>query len=516
VRDFAQMMTETENQNADPNVSSQPEPLGVSAESVPAPPDEVAAEMAAGDRGRVRIGSQRPTGKMSPGPALEQKKPKPRPAALDSPVTSVVARHPEPKRTLEKVAPPNVRQRLSEDLEAEFVEALGGGSVDTLLESAAPKVVSDELEPEARVTGKVLALRRDSAFIDLGGRRQGILALRDLPNVPEPGEALELIVSRFDSVEGLYEVMLPGGTVSVGDWSQVTEGMIVEARVTGHNKGGLECEVGGLRGFMPAGQVARFRVEDFSQFVGERLRCVVTEANPDRRNLVLSHRAVLEREQAEARETLLAELETGQTREGVVRSLQDFGAFVDLGGVDGLIHISQLSWERVKHASEVLEVGQRVKVRVQKIDPATGRIGLAFRDLMESPWERASTKYAPRSTAQGVVSRIMDFGAFVRLEPGVEGLVHISEISHKRVFRVADVLQEGQDVEVLVLSVDPEQQRMSLSLKALEAKPESAKKEEPEMAEALEAAPLVRRDPLKPLKGGLGKDTGGDKFGLKW
>ena len=146
--------------------------------------------------------------------------------------------------------------------------------------------------------------------------------------------------------------------------------MVVEARVTGHNKGGLECEVNRLRGFIPASQISMYRVEDLAQFVDQKFACVITEANPEKRNLVLSRRAVLEREKAEAKEKLMAELEVGQVREATVRSLQSFGAFVDLGGVDGLIHISQLSWDRIKHASEVLEVGQKVKVKIQKIDPA--------------------------------------------------------------------------------------------------------------------------------------------------
>jgi small subunit ribosomal protein S1 len=235
---------------------------------------------------------------------------------------------------------------------------------------------------------------------------------------------------------------------------------------------------------------------------------------PERRRLVLSRRAVLEREKAEAREKIMAELEVGQVREGTVRSLRDFGAFVDLGGVDGLIHISQLSWDRIKHASEVLEEGQKVKVRIQKIDAETGKIGLAFRDLSESPWANAVQRYPSRGKATGTVSRITEFGAFVKLEPGIEGLVHISELSHKRVWRVEDIVQEGQTVEVLVQSVDPEQQRISLSLKALEVRATPAKKEdEPEAEETPVPAPPKR---AQPLKGGRASTSGGEKFGLKW
>jgi small subunit ribosomal protein S1 len=297
----------------------------------------------------------------------------------------------------------------------------------------------------------------------------------------------------------------------------VAEGMVVEAHVRGHNKGGLECEVNRLRGFIPASQISLYRVENLAQFVDQKLPCVVTEVNPEKRNLVLSHRAVLEREHAEAKQALMASLEVGQTREGTVRSLQNFGAFVDLGGVDGLIHVSQLSWDRIKHAGEVLEVGQKVKVTIQKIDPQTGKIGLGFRDLSENPWETAPRDYPPRTPVRGRVTRITDFGAFVRLGPGVEGLVHISELSHKRVFRVADVVSEGQEVEVMVLSVDPEAQRISLSLKALEAKPAATDKESSDVEPAEpEAPPPKSKKRQTPLRGGIGGPPTGERFGLRW
>src|SRR5262249_33112896 len=160
---------------------------------------------------------------------------------------------------------------------------------------------------------------------------------------------------------------------------------------------------------------------NLEEFVGQSWPCVVIEANSERRNLVLSRRAMLEREQEEAKQQLLSQLEVGQEREGVVRNIRGFGAFGDLGGVDGMIHVSQMSWDRIKHPSEVLAMGQKVKVRIQKIDPQTGKISLAYRDLFESPWTKASMKYPVSSKVTGTVSKIMDFGAFVKLEPGIEG-----------------------------------------------------------------------------------------------
>jgi small subunit ribosomal protein S1 len=181
-----------------------------------------------------------------------------------------------------------------------------------------------------------------------------------------------------------------------------------------------------------------------------------------------------------------------------------------------LLHISQLAWGRVKHPSDVLKEGQAIKVRVEKIDPTTGKISLAYRDMMESPWTTASQKYPPRSVAAGTITKLMDFGAFVELEPGIEGLVHVSELSHKRVWRPADVVKEGDKVEVLVLSVDPEAQRMSLSMKATSAPPEPVKKE----GEEAEATPVKSskkssNKPTGPLLGGLGRKTD-ERFGLKW
>ena len=289
------------------------------------------------------------------------------------------------------------------------------------------------------------------------------------------------------------------------------------SQITGHNTGGLECEVNHLRGFIPVSQISLYRVEDLAQFVGQRFTCLVTDVNRDRRNLVLSRRAVLEREQEEARQKFFESLAPGQVYEGTVRKLMDFGAFVELGsGIDGLLHISQLAWGRIKHPSEVVQEGQTVRVCIEKIDRETGRIGLSYRDRVENPWIGAAAKYLPNSVVRGKVTRLMDFGAFVELEPGIEGLVHISELSHKRVWRASDVVKEGDEIDVLVLNVNPETQRMSLSIKGL-SKPEPTKKEKEEAAETELPAEAKKqsRPSNQPLKGGLGRSTGAS-FGLKW
>lgn len=443
---------------------------------------------------------------------------RPKPAPL-TPNVNAAPKAPVVEKQGPRIAPPNLRDKLGDDLEAELAAALGEGSLNELIETTSPQSAGTEIEQDSKQKARVLRTSAEFVFVDLPGANQGAIPVVQFEeNIPEPGTILEVIVRRFLPEEGFYDTSMSAGAVNVADWSQVSEGIVVAARITGHNKGGLEAQVSKLRGFIPAGQVSLYRVEDLSQFVGQTMDCLVTEANPDRRNLVLSRKAVLEKVQEEARGKLLAELEVGQEREGIVRSLRDFGAFVDLGGVDGLIHISQMSWDRVKHPSDVLKEGEKVKVKVQKIDPENGKISLSLRDLFQNPWDTVAQKYPASSRIKGKVTRVMDFGAFVRLESGVEGLVHVSELSYKRVWRPSDVVQEGQEVEAKVLSIDQENQRMSLSIKALEAKPEPAKKEGDVTPPEDDTPPPPRPAVVykTPLKGGLGKPTGGESVGLKW
>lgn len=414
--------------------------------------------------------------------------------------------------------PPNIRSQLPPELEMELAAALGGESIDSLLDNTVTAATTTEIPPETRISGRIAKIHGDDVFVDLDSRNQGLLPMKQFgDNFPAEGATVEVVVVRFNPEEGLYDISLPTAAVEIGNWDDVQLGQIVEVNVTGANKGGLECQIAGLRGFMPMGQISMYRVENAEDYVGQRLTAVVTEANRDRRNLVLSHRGVMEREKSENREKLLAELAPGQIREGIVRSLRDFGAFVDLGGIDGLVHVSQLSWDRVNHPSEVLQEGQKIKVKVEKIDRETGKIGLSYRELGENPWDNVATKYYVGARVTGPVTKVMDFGAFVKLEPGVEGLIHISELAHGRVFRTSDVVSQGQEVEVKVLSVDRENQRIGLSLKALLAKPEKeAPKVEDEDLAPPAAAPKAPRKRAENLKGGIGGPSGGGQFGLKW
>ena len=365
----------------------------------------------------------------------------------------------------------------------------------------------------------MINLHRDDVFIDLGGRNQGVLPLKQFEKTapPEVGAQLEVVVARFNPDQGFYELSLTNAAVDIGNWDEVQEGQVVDVTITGANKGGLECQIAGIRGFIPMGQISIYRVENPEEFVGQRLTCVITEANRSRKNLVLSHRALMERERKEQKQKLLAELAPGQIREGTVRSLQDFGAFVDLGGVDGMIHVSQLSWDRVTHPKDVLTVGQAVKVKIEKINQETGKISLGYRELAANPWDEAEQKFPVGARVKGTVSKLMQFGAFVKLSPGVEGLIHISEMGHGRVQRCSDVVSEGQEVEVKVVSFDREAQRIGLSLKALLPAPERPKHEprEPEHP-PVESIHRREKESDKHLKGGIGGPSGGEKFGLKW
>jgi len=423
-----------------------------------------------------------------------------------------------------RVAVPNLRAALDDDLEEDFEAALAGVAIDELITASTPARADAPIEPGTRLTGTVLSIGADTAFIDLGERRQGALKLAglDLELVPSVGDVLQLSAGLRNEDDSLYDVAFANRAVAVEDWSQLQAGMIVEARVTAANKGGLECDVAGLRGFMPASLVSTWRVENLEEMVGQTLETLVTDIVPAARRLVLSRRAVIEKQAAEAKTKLLETLEVGTTLDGTVRSVRDFGAFVDIGeGVEGLVHVSQLSWDRVANPADVLQPGQRVRVVVKKIDRDTGKIGLSARDLVESPWQRAGEKYHVGATVRGVVSRIAQFGAFVKLEPGIEGLVHVSELANRHVRSVGDVVKEGEPVECRVLAVDPDEQRMSLSIKALSAASAAADVDDSaeESAPVEETPPPVVKKHSGVLKGGTGRVGGksaGEKFGLKW
>jgi len=432
-----------------------------------------------------------------------------------------------PVKPIHVVTVPKLRGgRMSDDLEAEFDAVFGndGAAIDAILHKTAETAGNESLTPDTKVKAKVLSLQGESVFLDIGTREQGVVSLKMFPPDTEPnqGDELEVTVLRFLKEEGLYEVSVPLAAADVRDWSQVQEGMIVDALITKTNTGGLECEVNRLRGFIPISQIELFRVESIEQYVGKKLTCVVEEVNAERRNLVLSRKSMLLREREEKRQQLLSELEVGQVREGLVRKIIEAGAFVDLGGVDGFVPIGAMSWGRIRHPSDVLTEGTRIKVRIAKMDEESNRISLIYRDDASNPWTNITERFQEKTLARGKVTKTTDFGAFVELMPGVEGLVHISELSNKRVGNVKEVAKEGDWVDVYVLSIDTENRKMSLSMKQAAAG-ETADGRQQTAAdlvgtpgEEAEAEPTKPKNTYKgPLKGGIESSSGG-KFGLKW
>jgi small subunit ribosomal protein S1 len=395
---------------------------------------------------------------------------------------------------------------LDADIEKELEEAMGGLSEKEIYAAptASPPAASGDAGTDnKRKKGRVLAIHGPDVFVDVpGGRSQGVLPAGQFPDGPPAvGAEVEFHIEGYDAANGLL-LLARQGAAQTADWSSVAVGMIVEARVTETNKGGLAVDVNGIRGFMPISQIDLYRVEDTQQFVNQRLRCLVTEVNPTERNLVVSRRALLEKEREENREKLWQELAEGQVRDGVVRSIREFGAFVDLGGVDGLLHISEMSWTRIKDPSSVVHAGQTLKVVVLKIDRERRKVSLGLKQLTSSPWDNVESKYPPNSLVKGKVTRLADFGAFVELEPGVEGLIHISELAPQRVRHVAEIVQPEQEVQVMVLNVDPAQRRISLSLKA------ALSKEQESLADETEPdgeAPSAKPRNLT-LRGGIGNE----------
>lgn len=261
------------------------------------------------------------------------------------------------------------------------------------------------------------------------------------------------------------------------DWNRaqtyMDNGNIFEEAVQGYNKGGLIVPFGRLRGFVPTSQVMGLvqrtdtgsRIERLEQMVGNRLKLKVIEVHQKRRRLILSERAAMKEWRAENKSRLLDELNEGESRKGVVTNLMNFGAFVDLGGADGLVHVSEMAWHRVKHPKELVEVGQEVQVYVLNVDRENERIALSMKRLIDDPWSQAGKKYAVGDVVEGEVTNLTDFGAFARIERGIEGLIHISELSPYKVEHPREVVHRGQRITVRLISIDVERQRMGLSLK---------------------------------------------------
>ena len=365
---------------------------------------------------------------------------------------------------------------LDPGLQRELDEALGDMSLADLLDAedtVAPSPPRAAAAKEGLRRGTVIAIHGDDIFVDMGGPHDGILPAGQFVDDPLPvvGDVIEVVVDRLDTSEGLL-ILSREGAVQAAAWDTLEVGQIVEARVTGHNKGGLELDLSGIRAFMPISQIEMSRVEDLGPYVNERMKCEVTEIDVRAENVVLSRRALLETEAAEIREKMWREMAEGKVVDGIVRSIMPYGAFVDIGGVDGLLHVKDMSYSRVEDPNEVVKVGQQLKVMVLKIDREDRKIGLGLRQTLTDPWDGAEGKWPVDSTIGGRVTRLADFGAFVELVEGVEGLIPIGELSHgRRIRHPSDIVTVGDAVKVRVLNVDAERRRIGLSLKQMQDDP---------------------------------------------
>ena len=340
------------------------------------------------------------------------------------------------------------------------------------------------------VKGTVVAIENDAAVIDVGLKVEGRVPLKEfaLPGQPaevQVGDEVEVFIERIENRRG--EAVLSRERARREEaWENLekayNDGERVNGVIFGRVKGGFTVDLGGAVAFLPGSQVDIRPVRDVSPLVNTEQPFQILKMDRRRGNIVVSRRAVLEDTRAEQRQELIANLHEGQVLEGVVKNITDYGAFVDLGGVDGLLHVTDVSWRRINHPSETLQIGQTVKVQVIRFNPETQRISLGMKQLEADPWEGVEAKYPVRAKYTGRVTNITDYGAFVELEPGVEGLVHVSEMSWtKKNIHPGKIVSTSQEVEVMVLDVDPDKRRISLGLKQCMSNPwESFAEQHPE------------------------------------
>ncbi|HEX5929465.1 MAG TPA: 30S ribosomal protein S1 [Solirubrobacterales bacterium] len=328
------------------------------------------------------------------------------------------------------------------------------------------------------VKGKVVRIDKDEVLVDIGYKAEGVIPSNELSirksvdphEEVELGEEIDALVLTKEDAEGRLILSKKRARFEKA-WRRIEiaadSGEPVEGSVIEVVKGGLILDLG-VRGFLPASLVDIRRVHNLDEFMGQTLECKVIELNRSRNNVVLSRRAVLEEERKEVREQILGRLEPGQVVEGKISNIVDFGAFVDLDGIDGLIHISELSWSHVNHPSEVVAIGDTVRIKVLDIDRDRQRISLGLKQTQEDPWQRVISTHRPGDVLQGAVTKVVAFGAFVEILPGVEGLVHISELADHHVENPSEVVEPGTDLNVKILEIDEERRRLSLSIKRVE------------------------------------------------
>ena len=366
-----------------------------------------------------------------------------------------------------------------------------------------------ELPQQGEVrTGQVASIGPSQILVSIGAKSEGVITGRELESLSNEereglkvGQEIPVFVLNAEDENGNV-VLSYKRALEQMTWENVermlSEQEVIESKVTGFNKGGLIVAVGGLRGFVPASQISAARranavgetpEQRWGKMVGDPISVRIVEVDRERRRLILSERAANTESRQSLKERVISELEIGKTYTGRVTSLAEFGAFVNINGADGLVHLSELSWERVQHPNEILEVGQEVKVRVINVDREKKRIGLSIRQLDEDPWKTKIEKFSVGQLIEGVITRLTKFGAFARIEGDLEGLIHISEIADHRIEHPKEVLKDGDVKTLRIIRIDPDQHRIGLSLRKVDSGAFADKDFKQLMADSSEAPP---------------------------
>jgi small subunit ribosomal protein S1 len=343
---------------------------------------------------------------------------------------------------------------------------------EALKQSTAPiRFAAGEIVP-----GRVIEVRPKEALVDIGYKSEGTVPASEFEDIKtvKVGDEVDVLIEKLEDKEGMV-ILSKEKAEFKKNWERIlticNEGGRIAGKVKAIVKGGLIVHIG-VEAFLPASQIDVITPKNLAQFVGNTYDFKVVKINQERQNIVLSRRELIEAERTERRQKLLAEMTPGDIRKGTVKNITDFGAFIDLNGIDGLLHITDMSWGRIAHPSDILKVGQDIDVVVLDVNKEKERVSLGLKQKMSNPWDQIETKFPVGAKVKGKVVNLVPYGAFVELEPGVEGLIHVTELSWtKRVAKPSDILKAGQDIEAVVLGINREEQKISLGIRQLEANP---------------------------------------------
>ena len=349
-----------------------------------------------------------------------------------------------------------------------YVDLSSNVSMDELLNGTEK---SNNFAEGSIVPGKIVEKRQDGALVDIGYKAEGFIPSTEFRNWSEAqvGDNVDVFLEAIENENNMPEISLSKANF-IKSWEKITseygEGSIIKGLMKHRVKGGIIIDLNGVEAFLPGSQIDIGPVKNMDEFIGKEYDLKILKINQDRKNIVVSRRELLEESRKDRRSALLKEMEVDQIRKGIVKNITDYGAFIDLGGVDGLLHITDMSWGRISHPSEMLELGQEIEVMILDIDFEKERVSLGLKQKSKNPWDEVESKYAVGNIVKGRIVNIMPYGAFVEIEQGVEGLIHVSEMSWtKRVTKAGDVVSVGEEVEAVVLDIDKEGKKISLGLR---------------------------------------------------